>query len=308
MGHEPITGRPPKERNPRAGDKLRRGLELLGKSYGKNVEAENHVLRWVRWTESGLPKSTVTIGEDMRRGVPADRLAGYAKCLGLPVALFADPNISVDHPEFVRLVGEAKESLVQLSLPVRFGFSREFHLKLLEYNRPDYIAQLYGLLRGVYRISYKTTDLDHIGKCVFFIHARQDNILKAKGLFVFHGLDMPVFCTIYRWHNNIHFIYHSGDMLELGQWITIDPLRHQLVSRRLPFVLRGRGVTDNGLAYNTPISFSCVMEKFPENMDGDEEAVWAEQCVVLRKRPHIVPSDSEYIKLLARINEPDIEA
>lgn len=58
------AGRPPKIRFPMAGEKLKRALGLLGKSYGINRKSQNHVFNWERWIESGLPKSITTIREN----------------------------------------------------------------------------------------------------------------------------------------------------------------------------------------------------------------------------------------------------
>jgi len=160
-------------------------------------------------------------------------------------------------------------------------------------------------MNGVYTISYVTPIFDFILRCSFYIHYAAQNHLCGQGLFYVYGLDNKVNANIFRWHNNLHAIFHCHNMMELGHYLTIDPLRHHLVARRNPFWLKGTGVTDNGQADNAPITFTFYMQKLELPVGQTILEFWESQCEALRQRPMILPDDVDYAALRAMIEKPD---
>jgi len=92
---------------------------------------------------------------------------------------------------------------------------------------------------------------------------------------------------------------------ELGHFLLVDPLRHNLVARRDPFWLKGQGVTDSGLADNMPVSFAFRMQKLLTPDEGGLEGLWDRECADLRRRPSILPGDAEYASERAEVVSPD---
>ncbi|WP_428560529.1 MAG: hypothetical protein ACP59X_16795 [Solidesulfovibrio sp. DCME] len=294
------NGRPPKPRNAIAGDNLRQALLALGKHWRKNTADPNHVLNWDRWLSYGLPHSPNTIDAHIRLGIPEDRLGDYAKCLQLPAGTLTDPTADMRQA----LRREWSEPS-QAAAPLNFGYGAEFQKKYLGYNSEDYTQALFDLLNGVYLVQYVTPTMDIILQCSFFVYAAEKHFLRAKGLFIIFGFDNITTANIFRWHNNLHAIFHCHNMMELGHYLIVDPLRHHLVSRRTPFWLRGQGVTDNGQANNAPTVFTFRMEKLARPDGLSLEDFFRCECEALRARPAIAPDDAAYAATRQRIEAVD---
>lgn len=294
------SGRPAKPRHPVAGGHLRRALKILGKNWRKNSEDPEHVLNWETWTAQGLPRSTTTIDADIRQGVPEERLAAYARCLGLsPGALLAPET------DLAALLGAARRGRASTEPAVALGFGPAFQDEYPAFNSPAYLEKLFALLGGVYRVHYTLPIADFVNRCVFWVHRVADGCLSARGLFMRFGLDNPFQATIFRWHNNLHVSYLCDNKKELGHFLIVDPLRHNLVARRDPFWLKGQGVTDSGLADNMPVSFAFRMQKLLTPDEGGLGGLWDRECADLRRRPSILPGDAEYESERAEVVSPD---
>lgn len=291
------NGRPLKARHAVAGQNLRQALMLLGKHWRKNTEDPDHVLKWDSWVVNGLPRSANTIDADVRLGIPEDRLDAYARCLGLAPSALASP--ATDIP---RALSSASGEPDIDSLPVNFGYGEAFQKKYMGFNTAEYVSALFDLMGGVYTVYYVAPIFDVILKCCFFLYAADNAILRGRGLFHIYGLDNMTTVNIFRWHNNLHGLFHCHSMMEFGHYLVADPLRHHLVSRRDPFWLKGQGVSDNGQADNAPLTFTFLMEKLPqpEGLSGD--AFYERQCNVLRGHPVIMPDDPQYRAVRERID------
>ncbi len=299
MGRSSRTGRPSAPRNPLAGAQLRCALKLLGKTWRKNVRDPDHVLRWEPWATQGLPRSPTTIDADLRLGIPEDRLGAYARCLGLAPGLLGAPDTDIQ-----AALAKARE-LQAAATPVALGFGPPFPEEFLAYNAPHYLQELFALMGGVYRVAYALPFFEVINHCVFWVQAVERHLLQARGLFVLFGLDNPFQARLYRWHNNLHATYLCDNRKELGHFLLMDPLRHNLIARRDPFWLKGQGVTDSGLGDNVPVPFAFRMTKLPALPGEDLAALWERECAALRQRPTIQAHEADYPVLLAEISEPD---
>ena len=124
-------------------------------------------------------------------------------------------------------------------------------------------------------------------------------------MFVMFGAENHFDASTFCWHNNLHTFLLCDNRTELAHYMTIDPLRHNLVARREPFWLKGHGITDRGLADNAPISYILRKEKLPQPDGVSQEELWQRECELLRSRPAVLPGDNEYDELRAQILEPD---
>lgn len=296
------TGRPSKPRSLVAGERLRQALRLLGKTWRKNTQDANHVLKWDRWALLGLPRSPTTIDADIRMGVPEERVTIYAECLGLsPKQLLSpdeDLSTALGTGRFVKTP----------SAPLDLGFGAAFQNSYLAYNSREAIEELFELMGGVFRLYYALPISEAIHRCSLWFSAAEEHIILAHGLFVRFGLDNFFEANLFRWHNNLHGRYLCDNYKELGTLLLVDPLRHNLVMRRKPFWLKGQGVTDSGLADNAPIYYTLRMEKVPTPLGLTPGELWDLECEELRLRPHILPDDPDYAPLLAEILTPDLLA
>ncbi|MEF3696016.1 hypothetical protein [Desulfolutivibrio sp.] len=300
MDNSSRSGRPAKPRHPVAGGRLRQALRILGKNWRKNTNDPEHVLNWEAWTALNLPRSSTTIDTDIRLGVPEERLAAYAQCLGVSPKTLLSPET-----DLAAVLGAARLGRTSAEPAVALGFGPVFRDEYPAFNSPHYLDKLFVLLGGVYRAHYVLPIADFVNRCAFWVHGIADGCLAARGLFMRFGLDNPFQATIFRWHNNLHVSYLCDNNKELGHFLLVDPLRHNLVARRNPFWLKGQGITDSGLADNMPVSFAFCMQKLPTPDEGDLGELWDRECADLRRRPGILPGDAEHASLREEVTSPD---
>jgi hypothetical protein len=300
MSFSSRTGRPPIERDPLAGEQLGIALKFLGKTWRKNTSDPNHVLNWDRWRSLGLPRSPNTIDMDIRLGIPNIRLAGYAQCLRLSPRMLGNPETNI-LTEMAALL-EKRKTASALSVELDASFQDDFHT----YNAPHYLQNLFTLMQGVYRVHYILPFFEIINRCAFWVHSSAEHVLLARGLFVRFELDNFFQARLYRWHNNLHATYLCENRKELGHFLLMDPLRHNLIARRDPFWLKGQGLTDSGLSDNLPVTFAFRMEKLPLRDAIAPGILWDQECEDLRCRPTIYPGETEYDALQADILAPDL--
>lgn len=290
------TGRPPLNRNPVAGENLRQALQLLGKTWRRDMESQDHVLNWAQWTACELPRSATTIDRDMREGVPERRIAAYARCLGLLPEVLASPQT-----DMIRVLGMA-DAPQNSPVPTRvLGYRELFPQRYLDHNRDGYVRELYALMRGVYRMHYLLDGIDLIHRCTIWIYGAEAYRLLLRGRFIMFGVENSFEADMFRWHNNLHTHYLCENGMELGYVMTVDPLRHNLVRRREPFWLKGCGLTDRGLADNQPITFTLRKELLPLPPGLAHAELWERECEAVRKRPFIAPGEQDYEETRARV-------
>lgn len=107
--------------------------------------------------------------------------------------------------------------------------------KLMQRQGNSHIA----LMGGVYRVQYLLPSFEIINRCVFWVHAAEEHALLAKGFFMRFDLDNFFNARLFRRHNNLHSSYLCENRKELGYFLLPDPLRHNLIVRRDPFMLKG---------------------------------------------------------------------
>jgi len=298
------AGRPKKTRVPGSGDKLRRGFEVLGRTWGKNKTAANHVFQDERWSQCGLPKSINTVQEDIRLGIPLDRLAGYAAFLDISIDMLHDAAVSSHAPRFDEALFAAREVLASPDLPIFKYYAKQFRAHFQEFNNSMYVQSLFEVLRGVYHMETVFPPAREIHQSDILVHTAERYALRAECRLPFQGGDIRYDVVIYRWGSNLHISYHSRDMRMLGRLMAEDPLRHYALAHRRPFYLDLVGVGDALSGPRTCCCMRCRVERL-EGDDTDPRRAFDKACRQTRKRPVILPTDPDHAAHMARLSRPD---
>ncbi len=284
------------QRNNIAGKNLRTALKLLGKTWRRNVDNPNHIFNWSNWFSCKLPASATTIDNDIRNGIPENRIARYALCLGVTIEDLCSSKADWSN----LLSGEAAGTSKQVSyMPP--GYGDKYALQGIDYNRPSYIMDLFSLMGGVYRMNYLISGVELINRCTLWVYGTERHRLLMRGHFVMFGMENFLEAGIFRWHNNLHTHYLCENGTELGYTLTVDPLRHNIVRQRKPFWLRGTGITDRGLADNLPVAFTFHKELLPVPELMTQEKLWLQECEKVRTRPFIAPGEPDYTRIYSSI-------
>lgn len=273
----------------------------MGKTWRRDVDNPSHVRNWPDWIDCGLPSSATTIDCDMREGVPESRISAYALCLGITPEVLCTQVSNQG-----KLLNGAPLSEGRQNLLWPTGQGEEFFRRNMEYNRPSYILDLFKLMGGVYRMDYLLHDVALIHRCTLWIHAVEGRRLLARGRFIMFGNENPLEAVIFRWHNNLHTHYLCENGMELGYCMTVDPLRHNLVSQRKPFWLLGTGMTDRGLVDNKPINFVFRKQRLTPEPGMGLDDLWQAECEDMRRQPFLAPGTSEYERTRTEILTPDV--
>jgi hypothetical protein len=276
-------------------------LETLGLSWGKNLTAENHVLRCQRWSRCRLPRSVNTIAEDMRLDVPADRLPSYAVFLNIPIHILQDATVTAGSDAFTQAVVQARVKAEAMNLPLFTAFSPAFCKQFYHNNHPDYSAALFEQIRGLYSLKVFLPPSPEVYNSCVIVHSNQGNLLRALAFMVMHDIEVQFESIIYRWGNNLHISYYSMDMFIFGRLIAVDPLRYFTISHRKPFSLNLSGVSD---AITGPQTFGFIFargELLAQPPEPDLWEQWRRTCQSIRRQPLLLPEDAAYGRTLARL-------
>ncbi|ADU63820.1 MAG: hypothetical protein KKD85_01220 [Proteobacteria bacterium] len=294
------SGRPSLNRNRVAGEHLRIALKMLGKKWRRDVEDTRHVLNWESWIACGLPRSPTTIDTDIREGIPENRIADYAHCLGIMPELFISPQT-----DMVKVLADSLSTDDGRTPSMVLGYKEAFPKRYVEHNRQSYMQELFALMNGVYRMHYVLQGVELIHRCTVWVYDVEAYRLLLRGRFSMFGAENEFNGNMFRWHNNLHVHYLCQNEMELGYTMTVDPLRHNLVKRRSPFWLKGQGLTDRGLADNIPIIFTYRMEMLPLPDGMTHEGLWRQECKAVLEQPFFPPGSPEHGALWAQVLSPD---
>jgi hypothetical protein len=276
-------------------------LEILGLSWGKNRDTPNHVLRCQRWWQCRLPRSVNTIADDIKLDVPIDRLAGYAAFLQIPIEILQDEGLTETSEPYTTAIYRAREVTDALNLPLFAAFNNIFCKQFYINNPQSYIDSLFELVRGIYTVYAIPSASGTIARGCLMVHGCQNHLLRASAFMVLQDTEIHYDVIIYRWGNNLHVSYYSQDMFIFGRLLAVDPLRHFAISQRRPFALNLAGVAD---AIDGPDTIDILHVRV-ERVEQPKEAAlwdrWTATCREVEKRPHILPADPEYGRLVALI-------
>jgi len=299
---EHAPGRPRKDRQRHAGEKLRMAFMLLQKTWGSNTAVANHVFNMKRWSACGLPKSIKTVKEDIRLGLAYDRLLRYASLLNIAPSLLADDGVKHTDPDFVTAVVRGKADVAPPSIMLQNVFGDAVNEKFLDYNRPEYISELHDLVKGFYVVYLlKVPSGIGVNKMVLAIHDADVYCLRMKARFYLetelNSMDGEMHC----WGTFLYANFHLNEMQSFATAMFPEPLRNPVIASRKPFHMDGKYLFGSEAFGREPLFAALHMERREEL----PEAGW-EEAFEAFAREHIsyqflFAGDPEYDYAMARL-------
>jgi hypothetical protein len=229
-------GRPKNIRIVSAGEKLYLALKLSGLSWGAKV-GSNHISRSRRWAECGLPKSVNTVLDDIRSGVPLERIDRYAAFFHASAELFLDESIHAESPDFS---GQILKSLYRYrcSNPLAPRFTDASLLELFTtQNGEQELFELQETVTGLYRLYFLESGASGIRLGAAIIGEQCDFGLFTSGCLSHDGVRLDFEGRLFCWKNFLHVRYCSIDFSLLGYMMTPDPRQTILIKNRSPFYM-----------------------------------------------------------------------
>lgn len=264
-----LPGRPRKTRIRLAGEKLRMAFLLLKKTWGSNTDVQNHVFNMKRWDECGLPKSIKTVKEDIRSGISMDRVFSYASLLNVPPACLTDDGVKHADPAFIAAVMSGKADVTPPSITMQHVFGTAVVEKFFDYNRPEYLGELFGMLKGFYVVYLTKVPFDvGINKMVMAIHDVDDYCLRVDAKFYLETELNGMSGEIHRWGAFLIANYYLSNMQSFGFAMMPEPMRSPVISGRKPFYMSGKYLFGAEAFGREPLFALFHMEKrqeLPEN-------------------------------------------
>jgi hypothetical protein len=262
------VGRPVKQRNPGSGEKLLRALKLSGLAWGNTSNLKNHVLNNNRWSQCNLPKSSNTLVNDIKNGIPEDRLAKYAKFFDVDPVFFIDDNISPYSKEFECEVLQSKHKLATNASFPALEVDKMFCHVLHEQNDPDRNFKLYTLLSGIYRVSLKEMQSSAMVNGVIHVHSHNKSFFIADGYLKYADVEILINSIIFKWSTFLHIHYYTQNCSVVGYMIAQDPSCSPYSLLKEPLTLELFGLAGSMISTSVPDRFHGYAEKLntPEAM------------------------------------------
>ncbi len=255
-------GRPKTIRVDGTGEKLYMALKLSGLSWGAHI-GPNHIAGNGRWLECGLPRSVNTVIEDIRSGIPVNRLGSYAAFFHVPPRLFVDTGIRACDAAFSCEILKNKGRVANsVSMDESLQDSRILRC-IVEQNSVAENYPLFQLLFGVYRIYYRRLGTDTVFQGAARTERQTNTGILTAGTLVVAGIPVEISGTIFRWNKSIHLQYLSDDYQVLGTMMAPDPTQSVLLRRRDPFCLKFQGLAGSLEATPEPDRFEVCAVKQP---------------------------------------------
>ncbi|NMC50529.1 MAG: hypothetical protein GYA47_14055 [Desulfovibrio sp.] len=271
-------GRPHKKRVPGSGEKLLHALKLCGLSWDARRRTASHVLNFKRWRELGLPRSSNTIIEDIKNGIPRDRLVHYSKFFDVDPMIFANGDISPSSKEFEYEVLQSRRKIsLDVSLPV-LGIEKSFCNAYYEQNDFTKISKLYAILSGVHMLYLKELHSDIIYRSVINVYNNSGSHLFADGHLTYFNAAFSFKCLIYKWNTFLHVNYYSVDYSIIGYMIAQDPLCSPYISSSFPLSFKLYGISNSITSSAVPDIFLGLTEKYNIPLDMSQHAFYARVC------------------------------
>jgi len=294
-------GRPIKKRYFFSGEKLLYALKLNGLTWGTNTQVGTHVLNNTRWSQHCLPRSANTLIEDIKHGIPQDRILNYAKFFCIDPKYFIDDSISPDSKEFENEIIQQRylmETEIQFPiLSVDNRFSKAFY----EQNHRLKDSKLYDLLEGVYIIYFQEVKSKTISKCVTHMQALNELFLSAKSYASYYNIDTFIYSIIFKWSTFLHINYYSHNCSIIGYMIAHDPTCLVSSLYKKPLTIDLYGIAGGFASSSIPDRFHGYAEKQEVPDDMDDADYYRELCVSVSRSPTVEEGDAQYAAIQARI-------
>lgn len=289
-------GRPKNVRIVSAGEKLYLALKLSGLSWGAKV-GSNHISRSRRWAECGLPKSVNTVLEDIRSGVPLERIDRYANFFNASAELFLDESITPESPDFS---GQILRSLYKYrcSNPLAPRFNDASLLELFtQQNGEQELLELQEVVTGLYRLYFLESGASGIRVGAAVIGEQCDFGLYTTGSMTQDGVRVDYEGRMFRWRNFLHVRYYSTDFSVLGYMMTPDPQQSILIKRRSPFFMVFHTLSSDLMMNPEPKRQRICAVRVEQGDEQSLEHAYEEQLRELSTQSILSPKDP-YLELV----------
>jgi len=286
-------GRPKNVRAGGSGEKLYMALKLAGVAWGAKL-GPGHIAANKHWAACGLPKSSNTVNEDIRSGIPANRLDNYAAFFQVSPTLFVDEGISPSASAFSCEILKNKHhsrSCAAFAFPAHDAAALE---RLAEQNQDKYLYELHRTVVGVYSLYCQDGISETLWKGAAAIGGQFEGGLQVSGRLVVDGVPLGFGGILFRWHNCLHVQYHSTDYQILGYMMTPDPLQSFALRRRTPFYMTLYGLSGNpGLSMEPRRLVVCAVRQAEADAQDGEQA-YAALCQAVARDPVLAPNEAHY--------------
>lgn len=297
-------GRPKNVRIAGSGEKLYMALKLTGVSWGARI-GPNHIAANKQWATSGLPKSINTVIEDIRSGIPVNRLDRYAAFFQVAADLFLDEAMAAHSPAFSCEILKHKH-LARIGNPLNLRLQESLGLEQLnEQNRARRLYDLYELLAGAYLLFYKVETSPVIGKGASYIGEPCEGGLFTAGVRMIGDTCVNVQGVVFRWHNALHKQYYSNDFQMLGYMMTPDPLQSIVIKQRQPFCLKWYSLSGSPHVSARP-ERGCVCAIRQDDLRGRGHGEALSMLTgAVQRQPVFGPGDAAYQTVMDLLESPD---
>ncbi|WP_243363181.1 hypothetical protein [Fundidesulfovibrio terrae] len=295
-------GRPRKNRALHAGDKLRMAFMLLQKSWGSNTNVPGHIFNMKRWEFCGLPKSIKTVKEDIRCGVAYDRLVRYASLLNIPPALLADDSVRHADPDFVTAIVKGKSDGVPPSIMLQNIFGTTVNEKFLDFNRPEYVGELFDLIKGFYIVYLMKFPLDvGINKMALAIYDTDVYCLRMKANFFLETEQNSMDGEMHRWGSFLYANFYLNEMHSFAMAMLPEPLRNPVIVGRKPFYMTGKYLFGSEAFSREPLFAVFHMERHEPLPEVDWEDSFEAFCRENISYQFLFSGEPEYDYAMVRL-------
>lgn len=294
-------GRPTKKRYFSSGEKLLDALKLSGLTWGNNTRLENHVLNNKRWLQFHLPKSANTLVEDIKHGIPQDRLVSYAKFFGVDPRYFVDDAVVPHSKEFECEILQQKYKLMDdLTFPV-LETAKKFCDTFHEQNGKMKNSRLFSYLDGVYIVYLKEFRSDLVIKCAVRIYTHDGVFLLADGYLNYHDIDTFLYAVIFKWSTFLHINYYTKNCSVIGYMIAQDPTCSASSLYKTPLTLDVYGIAGSFSSPDIPDRFHGYAEKQRIPEDVRLLDFYHALCKEVSREPSLDKTSRDYKKIFERI-------
>lgn len=288
-------GRPKTVRIGGTGEKLYMALKLTGLSWGTRV-GPNHIAANPRWRQCGLPRSINTVIEDIRSGIPIQRLERYASFFRVAPELFANETVGPYSTDFSCEILKNKNRQPTFDALEASALDVQARKHIQERNGVAANYSLYQLLFGVYKLFYKRRTANVLYQGVARTETQTDCGIGIAGILVVEGIPVDISGILFRWNNFIHIQYHSGDYQILGYMIGPDPMDSVLARRRQPFFMKLQGLAGSLEPTTAPDRYEILaVKQVPAEGVGLTQTFDAVLDSVVREQA-LVPDDAAYAR------------
>lgn len=292
-----IIGRPTKIRLPFSGGKLKKALEIWGKSWGRANCSNNHVVQWDRWIDNKLPLSPTTVRNDINNGIPLERLSQYSKCLNIPEKVLINEKITADSNIFRDLLFNCcRDDNIVIPF-IQFSHT-ELQKAYNQYNSEKILNELFNIISGIYKCYWiENESSENILNCALSVDSIRNGVITGRAWYMFYDIEHHVKPVFFRWNNNLNMYYSSDNYTSMSHLLFTDPLNYRKIRYNNVFCLKGIQLSDNGMLNAQPTASHVYFEK---QTDLKYEDVISE----FKDKPVTNVSDKDFTKIKNLILSP----